>query len=72
MSWLPRIMLGEQVGTANPISMCSKTASRATVDAPPGFVTLQAARPIRQGAGAGLAGRGFFDQGDAIPAASAL
>src|ERR1051326_3661758 len=64
MPRLPRIVLGKQVGTANPISMRSKTASRATVDAPLGFVTLQTAGPARQRAGTGLAGIGFFDRSD--------
>ena len=40
MSRLARIVSGEQVGTADPISMGSQTASRAAVDAPLGFMTL--------------------------------
>ena len=64
MSCLARIMLGEQIGTANPIAMGSETAIRAAVDAPLRFVTLQAAGPVRQCAGTGLAGIGLFHQGN--------
>src|SRR5260370_28012525 len=44
--------------------MRCKTASRATIHAPPGFITVQATCPIRQGAREGLAGIGFLDQGN--------
>ena len=64
MPWLPRIVLREQVRTANPSRWRVKTASRATEDAPLGFVTRAAAGPVRQGARTGLRRIGFFHQGN--------
>ena len=72
MSRLSRIVLGKQVRTANPIAMRSKTASRAAIHTPLGFIALQAPGPVQQRARTGLAGRGFFDQGNGNPSCRRL
>src|SRR5260221_12398050 len=59
MAWFPGKVLGKQVGTAHGVPMRCKTASRATIHAPRGLITVQATRPIRQGARTGLGCRRF-------------
>ena len=68
MPWLPGIVLARAGWHSRPrLDVAVETASRAAVDAPLGFGTLQAACPIGQGARTGLAGIGFFDQDDGDP-----
>src|SRR5258707_11038453 len=62
MPRLARKVLGKQVGTAHGVPMRCQTTSRATIHAPRGLITVQATRPIRQGAQTGLTRRGFLDQ----------
>src|SRR5689334_19559636 len=62
MAWFPGKVLREQVGTAHGVPMRCKTTSRATIHAPLGCITVQAPRPIRQGARTGLTGIGYLDQ----------
>lgn len=65
MARFPGIVLAQDVRRSYRISMRSETASRAPVGSPLGFVTLHAGGPVRQSAGAGLRGIGFFHKRDA-------
>src|SRR5579862_5464314 len=64
MTGFARIVLTEQVCTADPVSMRSKTTSRTDIAPSLGFMTLQAAGPIWQCAWTGLRGIGFVYQCD--------
>jgi hypothetical protein len=49
MVWFPGVVLTQEVGTADPITLRSKTASRTDMASSPGFVALQAGRARLRG-----------------------
>lgn len=63
MPRLARVVLAQDIRTANAVSMRSKTASRAAIEPPLGFVTLHAGCAVGQRAGAGLRSISFRAKG---------